>query len=195
MFRFPSSNLCSDVSVADVTRAAANRASVVPELPHQQSSSVFPAAAGAPASIRLAKRFSPTPPAASSGPLCFLYPLSPRTLGPSLCPGSFAGTRTPLVRQCHGAPAWHRFVRRLAAGLAHCADGLDPLPSSFPSSPPCPTLSVCVTACSHPPSAGRKRKHTNKRFAGMKGCCLSPCVLFGGFGGLGLRCFGDAAVV
>lgn len=60
--------------------------------------------------------------------------------------------------------ALHRFVWRLAAGchivprvLIRCQ-----LLSIF-TSPPCLTLSACVTACLHPPSAERKYKNNTTR--------------------------------
>lgn len=160
-------DLCSDGFVADVTCAAGNRASVVSTLPRQQSSSVFPEPVGSPASIRPPRCFRPV----GSRALCFFCARSLPVVQGLLCISAASlRSRSCLVRRCHGA--FGVALLCLAAGcwMAHCADGLDPVPSSFPSSL-YPPVSLCLSVSQlvyTQLSAGRKRKHTNERIAAIK---------------------------
>lgn len=104
----------------------------------------------------------------------FLYPLSPRSFGPPLYLGGSARSRSSLVRRCHGARRGTALFGGWLLDGTLCRQSWSgaKLLSIF-TLPPCLTLSVCVTACLHPPSAGSKRKHTNKRIGVIKRCCLS----------------------
>lgn len=145
---------------AEATCALVNRVPVVWTVPHHNSH---------PLSSRclLGLRLPPGPPNASaltllavvSEALCFLDALAPCVSVPALYFCRLCSVPGPFSFAVPRGLALHRFVWRLAAGwhivprvLIRCQ-----LLSIF-TSPPRLTLSACVTACLHPPSAERTYK-------------------------------------